>query len=87
MPRLATVADVSDLVGELHYSGEIHVRPYRRGIFLADSHLEQLIERTLGDRYSFGQGWRGFALVSIKLYEQQPDVGVSEAGTGSTDAS
>jgi hypothetical protein len=64
---------MSERIGEIRYKGDARVRPYRRGTYLGDGHLEQLIERALGDRYSFGQGWRGFAVVSIELYEQRPN--------------
>jgi hypothetical protein len=64
---------VSEPIGEVKYSGEVRVRPYRGGIYLGDEHLEQLIERTLGERYSFGQGWRGYAVVSIELREQKTE--------------
>jgi len=60
-------------VAEIRYSGEIHVRPYRRGTYLGDAHLEALIEETLGDRYSFGEGWTGTAVISIQLHERPPD--------------
>lgn len=61
---------MSEPVAEIHYSGEMHVRPFRRGTYLGDEHLETLIEQTLGDRYRFGEGWDGFAVVSIALHEQ-----------------
>jgi len=63
---------VANPVAELRYEGTIDVRPYRRGTFLGKDHLELLIERTLGTRYSFGQGWHGHARVSIELYEREP---------------
>lgn len=66
-------------VGEIRHQGHVHVRPYRRGTYLDGDYLEQLIERALGKRYSFGQGWRGFGVVSIELYEQQPDDGGDES--------
>ncbi len=77
---------MSDPVGELNYKGDVHVRSYRRGIYLGGAHLEQLIERALGDRYSFGQGWRGYAVVSIELYEREADIGAREADADSADA-
>lgn len=86
VPRRATVCDVSDPVGELHYRGDVHVRSYRRGIYLGGAHLEQLIERALGHRFSFGQGWRGYAVVSIELYEREPDAEAAEAEADSADA-
>ncbi len=70
---------MSDPIAEIRYTGEAQVRSYRGGIYLGDTHLEQLIERTLGERYSFGQGWRGFAVVSIELYEEQPDSDSADA--------
>ena len=57
-------------VAEIRYSGELHVRPYRRGIYLGDSHLEELIERALGARCSFGGGWRGEAEITIRLFDR-----------------
>jgi hypothetical protein len=63
---------MADPVAELRYEGEIVVQPYRRGTYLGTSHLEELIERTLGQRYRFGTGWRGHAVVSIQLYEERP---------------
>ena len=61
---------MSEPVAEIRYTGEIHVRPYRRGTYLGDVHLETLVEETLGDRYRFGEGWDGFAIVSIELHER-----------------
>jgi hypothetical protein len=61
--------DTPTPVAEIRYSGELHVRPYRRGTYLGDRHLEQLIEGALGRRYSFGQGWRGEAEISIRLFD------------------
>lgn len=57
-------------VAEIRYSGELHVRPYRRGTYLGDRHLEEMIERALGSRYSFGRGWRGEAEVTIRLFDK-----------------
>lgn len=59
-------------VERIRYRGEISVRPYRRGTYLGEDHLEALLERTLGSRYRFGEGWRGFAVVSVDLYETPP---------------
>ncbi|HYA09557.1 MAG TPA: hypothetical protein VEG24_08190 [Gaiellaceae bacterium] len=61
---------MSEPVAEIRYSGDIHVRPYRRGTYLGDDLLEALIEETLGDRYRFGEGWHGTAVVSIQLHER-----------------
>jgi hypothetical protein len=61
-----------DSVAEFRYEGEINVQPYRRGTYLGAAHLEELIERTLGPRYSFGRGWRGYAVVSVELFDEQP---------------
>jgi hypothetical protein len=60
---------MGDPVGEIRYSGEIHVRPYRRGTYLGDDHLETLIEQALGAHYSFGRGWEGHAVVSIEFHD------------------
>jgi hypothetical protein len=65
---------MSEPVAAIEYQGAIQVRQYHRGTYLAGEHLEELIERRLGDRYSFGQGWRGFAVVSIALYEDESDL-------------
>lgn len=54
---------------EIRYSGELQVRPYRRGTYLGDRHLEEVIEQALGPRYSFGEGWRGEAEISIRLLD------------------
>lgn len=70
---------MAEPVAELRYRGAFQVRPYRRGTYLGGDHLEQLIEQALGPRYSYGQGWSGFAVVSIELYEQQPKGGGDEA--------
>jgi len=59
-------------VERIRYRGAIEVRPYRRGTYIAEEHLETLFERTLGPRYSFGQGWRGYAVISIDLYDEPP---------------
>jgi hypothetical protein len=58
-------------VTEIHYTGELRVRPYRRGTYIGEEHLEDVIERALGPRYSFGRGWRGHAVVTIRLFEPQ----------------
>jgi hypothetical protein len=63
---------MSEPVAEIRYSGEIHVRPYRRGTYLGDEHLEALIERTLGERYRYGEGWSGSAEVTIVLHDRAP---------------
>ena len=65
---------MSEPVAELRYSGEIYVRPYRRGTYLGAKHLEELIEETLGDRYRFGEGWQGTAVISIQLHERPAGV-------------
>jgi hypothetical protein len=67
-------------VAELRYEGEISVHPYRRGTYLGGTHLEELIERTLGARYSFGAGWRGRAVVRIELYERTTDADAAAQG-------
>jgi len=53
----------------IRYSGDMQVRPYRRGTYLGGRHLEELIEEALGPRYSFGRGWRGEAEVTIRLVD------------------
>ncbi|NUR75051.1 MAG: hypothetical protein HOQ28_02040 [Thermoleophilia bacterium] len=58
---------------EIRYTGELQVRPYRRGTYLGEEHLEEIIERALGSRYSFGRGWRGHADVTIRLFEAHQD--------------
>jgi len=63
---------MSNPIAQIEYEGEIQVRPYRRGTYLGAAHLEQLIERTLGERYRFGEGWSGHAVVSIRLYDEPP---------------
>jgi hypothetical protein len=60
-------------VAEIDYMGELQVRPYRRGTYLGEEHLEEVIEQALGQRYSFGRGWRGRAVVTIRLYEARKD--------------
>jgi hypothetical protein len=50
------------------------VQPYRRGTYLGE-HLEELIERTLARRYSYGKGWRGHAGVSIRFYDELAEEG------------
>jgi hypothetical protein len=54
---------------EIRYSGELHVRPYRRGTYVGDRRLEELIEQALGPRCSFGEGWRGEAEITILLHD------------------
>jgi len=56
-------------VVEIRYSGELHVSAYRRGTYLGERHLEEVIEQALGARYSFGEGWRGEAEVTIRLFD------------------
>lgn len=55
-------------VAEIRYSGELQVRPYRRGTYLGDRHLEEMLEEALGSHYSFGEGWRGEAEITIRLF-------------------
>ena len=69
---------MSDPIGELSYSGEVDVRPFRRGTYLGADYLEDMVERALGARYSYGSGWRGVADVSIVFRERTPQ----EAGEG-----
>lgn len=63
---------VDEPVAEIRYAGPIHVQPFRRGTYLGGDHLEALIERALGDRYHFGEGWAGHAEVTIVLRRQPP---------------
>lgn len=63
---------MSGPVAEIAFSGDVEVRRYRRGTHLGRDHLEALIERSLGPRYRFGEGWRGFGVVSIVLYDEPP---------------
>ncbi|HVP74592.1 MAG TPA: hypothetical protein VMS63_01120 [Gaiellaceae bacterium] len=63
---------MAEPVGEIRYSGDVEVHPFRRGTYLGADYLEELIERALGDRYSFGQGWQGYADVSIVFQERRP---------------
>ena len=61
---------MTEPVAEIVFSGDVVVRAHRRGTSLARDHLEALIERSLGNRYRFGEGWRGFGVVSMSLYEE-----------------
>ncbi|HVM58044.1 MAG TPA: hypothetical protein VMT74_11295 [Gaiellaceae bacterium] len=70
---------MSEPVAEIRYSGEIRVLPYRRGTYLGDRLLEALIEQTLGKRYRFGEGWDGYAVVTIELHEHPRDVPLEAA--------
>jgi hypothetical protein len=63
---------VDEPVAEIRFTGKIHVRPFRRGTYLGDDHVEMLIERALGNRYRFGAGWDGHAEVVIVLRERPP---------------
>lgn len=56
-------------VAEIRYSGQLQVRPYHRGTYLGDRHVEEVIESALGSRYSFGEGWRGSAEITIRLFD------------------
>ena len=56
------------------------MRPFRRGTYLARDHLDTLIERALGSRYRFGDGWRGFGVVTIALYDEPPAGDEAPAG-------
>lgn len=58
-------------VAEIRYLGELQVRPYRRGIYLGDRHIEEMIERALGSHWSFGEGWRGEAEITIRLFDER----------------
>ena len=64
---------MSEPVARIAYEGEVHVRPYRRGTYLGADHLETLIEKALGERYSYGKGWDGRAIVSIEFLEAPAD--------------
>jgi hypothetical protein len=64
---------VSEPAAKVSYSGDAEVRRYRRGTYLGRDHLETMIERALGNRYRFGAGWQGYAVVSISLYDRLPD--------------
>ena len=66
-----SLGGVSETVGKLVYEGDVHVRPYRRGTYLGIDHVETLIEKALGPRYSYGNGWDGHALVSIEFRETE----------------
>jgi hypothetical protein len=66
------VPPATEPVERICYRGKIEVRPYRRGTYLGEEHLEALVERTLAPRYRFGEGWRGFAVVSIDFYDEPP---------------
>lgn len=68
----STEDPIGEPVAEIRHEGPIHVRPYRRGTYLGDDHLESLVERALRGRYRFGEGWKGFAIVSIVLYDEAP---------------
>jgi hypothetical protein len=63
---------VSEPVAEVQFRGDVQVRAFRRGTYLGRDHLETLIERALGNRYRFGEGWSGFGIVSISFYEEPP---------------
>jgi hypothetical protein len=63
---------VSEPIAEITYRGDIQVRPYRRGTYLGGDHLETLVERALADRYSYGGGWHGYAVISIAFHDRQP---------------
>jgi hypothetical protein len=56
-------------ITEIRYDGALEVRPYRRGTFLGPRHLDEVIEHALGPRYSFGEGWRGEAEITIRLFD------------------
>jgi hypothetical protein len=73
---------MSERVAEIRFSGELEVRPFRRGTYLGHEHLETLIERALGSRYRFGVGWNGFGVVSIELYAEPPGEEASPAADG-----
>ena len=64
---------MSEPAAKVSYSGDAEVRRYRRGTYLGRDHLETMIERALGNRYRFGAGWQGYAVVSISLYDRLPD--------------
>lgn len=69
------------LAVEIRYSGELDVRPYRRGAYVGSRLLDEVIEQARGSRYSFGSGWRGEAEVTIRLFEA-PERGTSLEGGG-----
>ena len=60
---------MSSVFAKIDYQGDIHVRPYHRGTYIGAEHLESLIEKALGERYSYGRGWDGHAVVSIEFRE------------------
>ena len=63
---------MSEPIADVRYRGEIQVRAFRHGTYLGRDHLETLVERALGSRYGFGQGWKGYGVVSISLYDEDP---------------
>jgi hypothetical protein len=63
---------VNEPVAEIHFTGDVEVSAFRRGTYLARGHLDTLIERALGRHYRFGEGWSGFGVVSISLYDSPP---------------
>ena len=63
---------MSERIAEIAYRGDVHIRPYHRGTYLGADHLETLIERALGERYSYGGGWDGYAVVSIAFHADPP---------------
>jgi hypothetical protein len=73
---------VDEPVAEIRFSGDVEVRAFRRGTYLARDHLETLIERALGNRYRFGEGWSGFGVVSISLYDSPPAGAQEEDAAG-----
>jgi hypothetical protein len=63
---------VNEPVAEIRFEGDVQVRAFRRGTYLGRDHLEAVIERALGERYRFGDGWSGYGVVSLSLYEEPP---------------
>lgn len=70
---------MNEPVADIEFKGTLEARAFRRGTYLGRDHLDSLIEQALGKRYSFGAGWRGYASVSIRLYDRPPDEAAVEA--------
>ena len=72
---------MSEPIAEIQFDGELEVRPYRRGTYLGGAYIEELIEKALRGRVSFGHGWRGRAVVSISFYDEPSEELLNATGS------
>lgn len=55
------------------YEGPVYARTVSRGIVLEslERQLDEAIEEALGERYSLGGGWTGWARIAVELRDAE----------------